>query len=570
MLGLLLTVHSFGQFELSCDTIKYDDSYFSEIDSTDIRHSAVPTIFDGGLQLTEKQGYSIENFQRLYSKRWFDATTSTPRLKFSALPFLGFAYSFGSQGAQFVRAEYAQSFSDSLILNIGFVRNSGNGYIRNASFLTNDVNLKLVRKGGFYSFGLTAVYSSRNIDHPGGLKDDSLVDSNGLEFASVWKQNSTSAYRKGDVRWDNYFNFAGRSATNAGLLIASEYSIINRKYNEVDTIAGLYPNVFINADTTDDEFNLPSIRNEGGFFLKRSELYIDGRVGHTYWRYNNLNRENDTGEVSLYSRLNWNLFGIRITNDFYFNLIGAYNGWMNRSAVTYSRNRFALSGMLLFDNRALEPFKRFYYSNNYDYKTSGNLKSFTTRIKGQASYKLVEDMLSVQAGIDNIVMADQYYFDGSEWRNDTLNTITATSVHLRVPFKYGWFNIHPEIIYTLLNTSMLPDLQIYSRVFVKGKLFKAKKLNLMTGFDVSYRTSYTVPTYVPSMDVIDLYNTSNQTAPSRVNLHAFFTLGIKDFNFYVRYENIGYYFQDKLTPVVEGYPVASSRIRLGIVWRFFN
>jgi hypothetical protein len=61
----------------------------------------------------------------------------------------------------------------------------------------------------------------------------------------------------------------------------------------------------------------------------------------------------------------------------------------------------------------------------------------------------------------------------------------------------------------------------------------------------------------------------NQTN-SLLNLHAFATFGIEEFRFYVRYENIGYFWSDRRTNEQFGFPISSTRLRVGLTWDFFN
>jgi len=55
-----------------------------------------------------------------------------------------------------------------------------------------------------------------------------------------------------------------------------------------------------------------------------------------------------------------------------------------------------------------------------------------------------------------------------------------------------------------------------------------------------------------------------------VNLHFFASLGIDQFRFYARFENIGYFWNDRSILEAIGYPIAGTRVRVGITWDFFN
>ena len=102
-----------------------------------------------------------------------------------------------------------------------------------------------------------------------------------------------------------------------------------------------------------------------------------------------------------------------------------------------------------------------------------------------------------------------------------------------------------------------------------ARLFKAKILKLATGIDFRYNSSYAVMNYQSILDVSNA-NNLGLISSSRTNLDAFVNFGIERFNFYFRYENISYFWEDKLRPVVEGYPIAPPRMRIGITWEFLN
>ncbi len=45
---------------------------------------------------------------------------------------------------------------------------------------------------------------------------------------------------------------------------------------------------------------------------------------------------------------------------------------------------------------------------------------------------------------------------------------------------------------------------------------------------------------------------------------------VKGFRFFARAENIGYFWNNRMTQTVRGYPIPPVQIRLGITWDFWN
>jgi hypothetical protein len=498
-------------------------------------------------------------------------------MKFSALPYLGFTYGFGAQGSQFLTANYVHAFSDSLLLNLNYSRSSSNGYLRNSSFNHSDLTTALKRRGNFYSFRLDAGYHASNITHPGGVYTDSLggvldtlIEDFGLGFSSVSKPDASTAIRLANVELKNYFDFTPSATNSTGLLIATNYEIINRKYVELDTVSGIYPMINVNSDTTNDEYNLASIRNSSGFYFSRSGFYIDAKISHRYWKYSNLGKVADTTEISLTSNLNWNLKKHHIQNYFYFNILGAYNGWRNDVFYAFDHSKVHLNVASSVGNMPLSIFKRKYFANNYDYATNTLTNQFQFYLKASAQMPIKDSIVQLKLEASQLSLAGIYRFDGSIWRNDTLNTAQATALGLSIPIQLGLFNIHPTFRYTFSTNSGIPRIQGYLRMYIKSKLFAGKKLEIATGVDLSYASSYELQLFNVSMGLFDNFNSTGNIVNSRTNAHAFVNLGIREFNFFFRYENISYYWENRLDQIVAGYPFATPRMRIGITWQFFN
>ena len=108
---LFFSCSVFGQLNFDPDTVFYEHRMGGAIDTFDISNADLPTTFDGGRSILSQTGMSTASlFADITSRKMQRFATYTP-LKFSALPHLGFAYSFGGQGSQYVRMDYSQAFS---------------------------------------------------------------------------------------------------------------------------------------------------------------------------------------------------------------------------------------------------------------------------------------------------------------------------------------------------------------------------------------------------------------------------------------------------------------------------
>lgn len=560
---------SFGQFITHYDTIKLKKTPLSGTDSVDIKFAENPTAFDGGVAQSGAN-LTVNNVVNRISGRWLIDPTGSQPTYFSALPYLGFTYSFGAQGSQYLRAYYSQAFNDSLVLNIYYNKALGNGYYRNSAFDRNKLQLSLIRQGTFYSFKLNGLYSSGNFQHSGGLRTDTLIELYGLEFSPVNKNDAQSKYRNAQISFSNYFDVVPSEKTAIGVLHKASYSIVNRKYGEIDTLTGIYSTINFNSDTTQDEYNLPSISNFGGVFLQRGKFYFDGGIQHTYWNYLNMTFRKDTTELDITSKLDWSLFNLDLRNDFKLNLFGRYNEWYDHADVFAQFGSFKLKAWMRVGQYALDPFRRYFVGNTFDYSTTGAQKEFKVQVGGEVNTRFWEDKISVKAGLNQFTSPNLYVFNGQNWQNDSLNNVSISQLSLSPSLHLGYFNMDNRIIYNLMNIDMMPQFQFFSRMYFKGKVFEAKRLELTTGIDFQYNTSYNVFNYVPALDIATIGAVSPSLSSSRTNMDAFINFGLERFSFYFRYENIAYYWEDQLRMVVENYPIAAPRMRIGIAWDFFN
>jgi len=563
-----------GQIEYDPDTLTYNERIGGTIDSIDIRNADLPTTFDGGRSISSPIGRSTLNFYQNLTSRTFQRFSSFDKIKFSALPHFGFAYSFGGQSAQFIRLRYSQVFNEHLILNVNYDRNSGTGAFRSNTFQRDDLTVQLQREALRYSFQLKGSYQARSMDHSGGmLIDSTLIEDLGLEFTPVLKGDASSKVKLGTVGLKNYINITGDSSNHFGLTTSHNYAIVNRVYLESDTdsLHLIYPNVFIDSITTRDQFNWASISNAGGVYFSniKSRFYIDGLIEHTYWGFQNLGKYTDTNEINLVSNARIRVKDFELRNKFNFNIVGAYNQWGEDVRLVYKRPRFKLSGGLTVQNIAPDPLQRKYFANNYQYALPTIENQFWLRTGGKVLWNIKDSSLTIGAGADFTNLSSTYLFDGETWRSDSLGDFSFASVGVKATVSFGILNIHPSIVYTADAHGYLPEVQVYTRLFLKARLFKAKKLEALIGVDGSYISSFNHQIYNPAMDLMDWYSAPGNTKPL-TNLHFFTTLGIDEFRFYVRYENIGYFWNDKTSQEISGYPIAGTRVRIGLTWDFFN
>jgi len=564
-----------AQLDLVPDTVLFTQRTGGIQDTFDISGNPLPTAFDGGRSVTSKAGLSAEQlFQDFTQYRLYTAASQDP-LRYSSLPHLGFAYSFGSQGTQFLHLRYTQAFLHGFVLNLDYDRTTGTGFLRNSDFSTDNVRLRIQREGQRYSMRFDGGFQSYKISHPGGITTDTTVNVDtlvglGLEFVPV-QRDANSETRMARASLQNFLNFTSDSLNHFGLVTKHQFDIINRKFFELNT-ANLEGYALINYDSiqTQDSWNQPSIANGAGvyFLNKKTGFYLDGTIQHRYWNSWDVRDLRDTNEIDLKSELRFNWRGISLKNSLTFNLVGGFNGWEDRASAKYSSKKLTLSANTLFSSLPADPIQRFYFGNNYDYSLNTINRQVWFKLGGNADYVVKDSLLSLEAKALLFSLPSVYTFTGTDWQlNDSLGTVNS----LEVAAHFEWKALHwrPAVVLSSDQNNYLPTLQAYSRLYVKGRLFKAKKLAAIVGVDGAYQNGFALRTYIPAMDAF-YWGQSGVSNPGMFNLHFFASMGIDQFRFYLRFENIGYFWNDRTVQEVTGYPIAGTRIRVGISWDFFN
>ena len=549
------------------DTIKYSHRTGGEgLDSLDMTFCSSVSTFSGGGLNNQNNIISTAFLFNHPGLQNFKNNSQFKKLVFSGTPHVGFSYAFGSKGIQFLHYDYQQAISKKTLLNIEGLRNSSLGFLRNSKYTDNIVSVYLRKNDTFHSMLFESNYIVKNIAVNGGITNDALIESQGLESLPVLKKDAKQVIKSANIKLSNYYNLLNDTLKSLGFTSKHQYEITSREYTEIDLVS----NFNINSSKTRDQYRLASIRNSFGVYTKTKGLFLDFLIQHRYWDYQNLGSHVDTSEINFTSLLEINIKKSQLKNNFYFNIIGAGREWSNTSNLSASIKNIKIAGLLTVEQKWPDQFQRFYYSNKYDYKLNNyqlQNRLFST-ITGKYDFSTSN---FVQASFSNTILNNNYFFIDSTWRNDTLNTIVINSFSLSGSVKLGLFTIQPRFCLNIPtnNFNYIPKTTINSRIFIKKKMFKAKKLECILGTDIAWISSYNLMAYNYTLDVFSVQNTNKQFN-QLTNLSAFLGFTLGDFRMNVRMENIGYFWNDKKNQVMEGFPIQKNFLRIGLTWDFFN
>lgn len=551
----------------SKDTLK--SHYFTGgvIDSIDISFSSHSTTLSGS------SNYSLENTQPydlfIQNKGGTRFRTFNPwkKVRFSALPHLGFGYIFGTQATQIVKTNYTHAFKQYNLLNVDYNLNKGSAYLRSNAFENHDVQLQFQHIGKVYSLQFRGQYMHNKYGQNGGVTTDSLIPISGLIFTPVNKDKASSKYNAGRIEIEHFVDFLTKDSINSlGLFVDNQLFVFNRKYREVsDTLGLIYPTIYFNADSTNDQYQLSSLTNGAGVFYNRNEFFIKAGVTHKWWNFFNIGNRIAQFEMNLNANMRIKVKAVQIENQSSFNFIGANGEWFSNTSVGFEMKQFHFKGYANVNHLLPDPFQRFYFSNTLIYLSDlANIKKqFNLDVNAQFSYQYKQHQIGVFA--KNAVLTNNYWFYDNKWVNDTLQTLNALSVGLFGKTSVKTFHIDLRGSYNASN--WMPNLLIQSRIYVQGRLFKGRKLLAQIGVEASYHTGYKALELIPVMDIFRL---SEQKAAPMANLHLFGAFEVQRFRFFFRAENFGYFWTDRKQLIAVDYPIPAIQIRVGITWDFFN
>ena len=551
------------------DTVKVDRRIGGKLDSIDLMFKFQSSTIPGGAGAGYSDNILKTNWLRTNpnGQRFF-SYNAWSGYRYSGIPHVGFAYAFGAQGTQLVMAQYEQGYRGNVMLNIDFLKNRSNGFLRNSSFDHNELQLKLFRNGEVYSFDLKSSFEKSLVSHSGGVALDSVADEFPLIFIPVNKQVAEVNTQRSRIELINYFDFYKDTNKAFGVYTSHDLKIKNYKYLENGNLASLYPVINYDSSNTFDQHQWSQVGNGAGFFLKKGYQFLSCGADVQFWNFQNLGFYADTLEVDLVGKYYVNSEKISLTEDMSWNVLGAQKEFYNDLHLKYHLPRFDIFGQLLYQHLLPEYYQRFSTGNNY-FSAENIEKQQLIDLKVGSEYDFGAQCIQLEyecAGANN-----NYWFVDSIWRNDTLDNVVFQSIEFSADLKVRRWSFHPEYKLTLneKNLGIIPVHQFRTRILVKGGLFKAKKMIAYGGLDLCAYSSFSLI----GMNAIN--STFRLDGPGNfnngwTNAHLFGGFQIEEFKFYVRIENLGYFWNDPNLELMNRFPIPSTSFRLGLTWDFFN
>lgn len=550
--------------------------------------------FDAGYHTFDVYGFNHEN-ARIY-------TTTKP---YSELRYL-----VGSQQEQHIGVLHTQNRTDRFNFGFEYNKKYAPGFFRSQA--TNHdiyrVTGRFNSKNKRYNAYLSYFYNKFNNGENGGIRGaDSILD------------NPTYSQRKTvDVNLGNY------SATSSGLFTTTLPVKTTNKQSGFMFVQqydwGKGDTIHVN-DTTDYYKFDPFFRVQYTFKVDNDGLeYLDGQPDTFFyankynWGFNGdtirarhewRNISNDISLIQFPIRGNQGHFisagaryeSIRGTfldaNISFSNLVlhGEYrNKTRNQKWDLQAKGEFYLTGQnagdynitgmlsrylnetlgnvhLLFSNTNREASYIYkYFSSTYDSWYNNSLgKENTTLLQFSADNRKLKYNLAV-----NYYLMENYtYFSNYYTSAQAPALFNLLQVVLNKHFKYKKYNWYAEFAFQQVHGDgriNVPAFWTRHRLAYETKLFN--NLNLMTGIEAKYNTSYYADYYSPVIGQF-VYQTTQRIKYYAPDLAAFVHFRIKSLSAFIRGENLNTFFATN-NFAGPAYPYNNFTFRLGLRWWFIN
>lgn len=577
LFSLLLSISfnfiSYAQVNYKVDTLRYAYRIGGSLDSVDrIMHIQSNTLPGGGWNSLENTFTSDFWFRNTGGMQFYEFN-KVSNLRFSGLPHIGFAYSFGSSGTQFAQTEYQQQLKNGLLINLDYNKLRSNGMLRSGGFDHNNVALQLYRPSNFWSTHLSGTYASSNISLNDGLLIDTLNNVFDLQFIPIRKEDANVLTQRTMVDWWNYFDLYKDSTRALGFYVNNNLKIKKFVYSEQsDSLAQMYNQINLDSTQTYDQFQWSNTGLGIGTFFQSTYWLMTAGAELNYWNFQNLGLFHDTTEINLTANIKsissdeWHL-----QDSLNFNVFGAGNGLFNKFSMKFIlSNNWSFTNLIVIDNKLGDYYQRYAYGNNYS-NSFDSLRQY--RLITSANIKYNKASFEVNVGLNYNLNYSNFWFIDNSWNNDSIVRFNFYRAYSKLKFRVQKFSSELFYQFTYLSSTnsiqYVPKHLANFRLSYKTKVFKAGKMQVYTGFDFAFVSRYERIGFLPHVLSWDVSN-SYGFGPAYTNLHWFGGFQIDEFRFFVRAENIGSFWTDRNIEIQNGYPIGGLQLRVGITWDFFN
>ncbi|MEJ6588573.1 MAG: hypothetical protein QNL43_02105 [Crocinitomicaceae bacterium] len=533
------------------------------------------SFFDASFLITNSRSsyLSLEAFNPGGSKIHAFRMSKSPQLV-SPLPHIGFSYFFGTQGAQKLGFEYQQVFRGDWVLNTAISTMKSGGFFRNTSFSQTNLDFGISKKRENYGVSITGRTSKIARQWSGGVVDASLLEVFAPLLVPVNKSNCNSELKYFGVGIVGYLRLINREKYTIGITHESSVDGNNRLFSEQDTLSGLYTNVYFDTLNTTDQYQFGRFNNTSLVYFKNSILNYSLGVSSAYWNYRNMNLFRDTFELDLLQELEFSKEKFRLKHKSKFNTIGASHTWEVKNDLRYKNGAFTVLLLSELGQKLPEVYQRYYSSNNVFYSNTD--LALQTHSKQALELVFKRPMYKITTGYALHVNRGVYMYDMTQlnWSNSTeLSSSVIQQAYIKSSINHKKFSWRQVYRFSLTNTERLivPRHQLDGSIITSVGIFKAKRLKATFGLTYNLNSRTSVIPIIENMGQYNLLNISTTDSQKGLfNMGAMVAVKIETFRFFVKFSNIGYFWNSTSWQYIDGIYLPELTLRVGLTWDFWN
>lgn len=254
-----------------------------------------------------------------------------------------------------------------------------------------------------------------------------------------------------------------------------------------------------------------------------------------------------------------------------------YKAWAEKNLLDSDyRLEGEVTTTLFFKNRELsakarayvKQIKPSYFENNFSSKYWNWKHDFSDirRVFIGGEINSPSTKTKISGGFERI---DKYIYYNEDGFIAQASDVNVISIRLDQKLQAGILHWDNQIVYQKTsneNVLPLPDLSLYSNLYITGTI--AKVLHLQLGADTHFHTSYYAPGY--NLLTLQYYNQRKMKLGNFPLTTVYLNLLLKNTRFFIMYYNATQGMGNSDSFTVPYYPVNSSGMRLGLSWKFNN
>jgi len=492
----------------------------------------------------------------------------------SPLPHIGFSYTFGMQGAQRLGFEYQQVFKGGWVLNARISNVKSIGYFRNMELGKTDFETSVSKRSDRYGFSFTGRTSKLSRSWSGGVIDASLLEVFAPLTVPVYKSSCNSELKYFDIEALGYMTIVDNGKYNIGISHKISVNGENRVFNERDTLAGLYPSIYFDSVSTYDQYQIGRLDNHSAIYFYNDHLAYSIGLSSTFWNYRNMNLYRDTIELNAFHDFKFQRNKLSFLHEASLNTVGAAQTWSSKNHLYYQHENWSFSLKSFMGQKLPAIFQRFYSANNTNYSNSNlSLQGYTSS-SAEVNYTTQTYDFSACYRLES--NSGIYFYDKSisNWSNQTaLSSSIIQQLYLNSNFKFQKLKWQQKYVMTLSNLkkNIVPVHQLQGSIMTSLGLFKAKKLKVTFGLSYRLNSKTNVIPIIENIGVYDLLSVSDETVKNPLfTMGAMLGMEIETFRFYIKFSNMGYFWNSPTWQYIEGIYLPESSLRVGLTWDFWN